>query len=180
MKEIWRDIEEYKGLYQISNLGRIRSLDKKDSLNRRVKGKIMKPIVRKDKYLCVKLHKNSICKEQLIHRLVANAFIENKYNYKEINHKDENKQNNCVNNLEWCNRSYNINYGKANEMRRKALLNKRGKKVIQIDKNNKIIGVYQSIGEAYRITNISKSKICMVCKGQREKVGNYFWQYIEQ
>ena len=178
--EIWKNIEGYEELYQISNYGNVKSLDKKDSLNRKIKGKNLKIIKRKDGYLSVKLNKQSKSKEFLIHRLVATMFIPNLGKYKEINHKDENKQNNCVDNLEWCNRKYNINYGNANANRRKTLLNRRGKKVMQYDKSKKIIAQYSSVREASRKTNINIAGICDCCNNKRRTAGGYHWEYLQE
>lgn len=175
--EIWVSIKDYENLYQVSNYGNIRSLDKKDSLGRFVKGKNMKPIVRKDGYLDITLHKDGKGKHFLLHRLIAETFIDNPNDYKEINHKDENKANNNINNLEWCSRSYNINYGIGNKSRRKTLLNKRGKEIIQYNKNKEIIKIYPSLREANRKTNINIGNICECCNGTRKTAGGYIWQY---
>jgi hypothetical protein len=111
MNEIWKDIEGYNGLYQVSNLGRVKSL------GRRGKGcsledRILKPMINKDGYHLVNLKDvNHVAKWFTIHRLVALHFIPNPNDYKEINHKDEAKGNNSVTNLEWCTREYNVSYG---------------------------------------------------------------------
>lgn len=111
MNEIWKDIEGYNGLYQISNLGRVKSL------GRRGKGcsledRILKSMINKDGYHLVNLKDtNHVAKWFTIHRLVALHFIPNPNDYKEINHKDEIKGNNIVTNLEWCTRDYNVSYG---------------------------------------------------------------------
>ena len=96
--EEWRDIEGYEGLYQVSNLGNIKSL--KDNYGRS-RIKILKLKKRKDGYIQINLHKNGIIKTFRVHQLVARAFIDNPNNLKEINHKDENPSNNRVDNLEW-------------------------------------------------------------------------------
>lgn len=124
MEEIWKDIPEYEGLYQASNLGNIRSLDiikniisKNQFTNFSVcyvkKGKLLKPHIKKG-YLTVVLNKEKKPNTKLIHRLIAETFILNKDSKKQVNHKDENKLNNRVDNLEWCTSSYNINYGDRN------------------------------------------------------------------
>lgn len=109
--EIWKPIKDYEGLYQVSNLGRVKSLERIDSLGHKRKEKIFKP--RKDKYgyLRVSLWKDGKGKMVSIHRLVAIHFIPNPDNLPEVNHKDENKENNTLSNLEWCDRKYNNNYG---------------------------------------------------------------------
>lgn len=105
MKEVWKDIKGYEGLYQVSNLGNVKSL----KFN---KEKILIPLFDKN-YLFIQLWKNGKYKRYKVHRLVAEAFIPNTNEYSCVNHKDENKQNNCVDNLEWCTNQYNIEYSQA-------------------------------------------------------------------
>ena len=114
MKEEWRDIIGYEGLYQVSNLGRVKSFLYYNGTNER----IIKPIQLKNGYYNISLSKNKINKKEYIHRLVAKAFIPNPNNYPIINHKDENPSNNCVNNLEWCTQKYNMNYVKLKNKHR--------------------------------------------------------------
>ena len=129
--EIWKDIPEYKGMYQASNLGRVRSLDRKYRGSNQFgasfivtkKGKILKPKVRKDGYLSVVLYNKQKTKHISVHRLIALTFLPNPNNYAVINHKDEDKTNNNVSNLEWCTQSYNINYGSRNEKTAEKLRN---------------------------------------------------------
>lgn len=102
MEEIWKDIAGYEGLYKVSNKGRVYNLKFE-----RFMGHIS------NKYMCVRLGKYGKQKNYKVHRLVAQAFIPNPDNLPFINHKDENKLNNCVDNLEWCTREYNVNYGTA-------------------------------------------------------------------
>lgn len=149
-KEIWKDIEGYEGLYQVSNLGNVKSLDRKYNGSNQFgskfigikKGKTLKKQLKRN-YYCVALIKKTKAKYFLIHRLVAQAFIPNPNNYPQVNHIDENKHNNCVDNLEWCTSSYNINYGNRNikvanklknvskteEQKLKMSLSKKGKKM---------------------------------------------------
>lgn len=121
--EIWKDVVGYEGLYQVSNLGNVKSLDRK-RFNGRVmankKGQIMKQYVLKDGYCSTRLCKDGEVKNHLIHRLVAIAFLPNPQNLPQVNHKDENKQNNKLNNLEWCDRLYNNNYGTTKERNSKS------------------------------------------------------------
>ena len=107
----WKDIPGYEGLYQVSNLGEIKSLNYRNT----GKEKIIKPRKNKGGYLRVVLCKNGKQKDFLVHRLVAVAFIPNHNNYNQVNHKDENPSNNNVNNLEWCTSKYNSNYGNRNK-----------------------------------------------------------------
>lgn len=124
MIEIWKDIEGYEGLYQVSNFGLVKSLPKLTKNNHISKEKILKPIQNESGYFSVVLYKNKQRKRYKIHRLVAITFLNNTNNYCEVNHKDENKSNNHVNNLEWCSRKYNMTYGnilekKSNSMKGK-------------------------------------------------------------
>lgn len=107
MIEEWKEIIQYKNQYEISNLGRVKMLSYKTSDGRKLKEKIRKTYKNNSGYLMITI-KN---KHYLIHRLVAEAFIPNPNNLPQINHKDENKENNRVDNLEWCTTKYNNNYG---------------------------------------------------------------------
>lgn len=114
MQEMWKDIAGYEGLYQVSNRGRVKSLARYSHKGSRsvqkLKERILKSGVRKDNYLTVVLRKDGNSTSYLVHRLVATAFISNPYNYNIVNHKDEDKQNNDVRNLEWCSSLYNNTY----------------------------------------------------------------------
>ena len=122
--EIWKSIPGYEGSYMVSNYGRVRSLDRLDSRGHKVKGRILKQNSTKYGYKQVNLSKNGAKKMLSIHRLVATAFVPNPNEYLEVNHIDENKSNNKFENLEWCDRTYNMNYGTRNE---RAAEKKRGK-----------------------------------------------------
>ena len=126
MEEIWKDIEGYEGLYQVSNLGRVRSLDRvvirphpkdKHLCEYKIKGRILVQLPLTSGYLFVHLHKEQMHIQATVHRLVAMAFVPNPHNYPCINHKDENKHNNFVSNLEWCTSSYNKRYGTGRKSR---------------------------------------------------------------
>lgn len=104
MKEKWKEIKGYEGKYWISNYGRLKN-----------KEQIMKPMVSTNGYLIACLWKNNIQKKIVLHRLVAEAFIPNQNQYSDINHKDENKENNKIDNLEWCTHKYNMNYGSVKQ-----------------------------------------------------------------
>lgn len=125
--EIYKDINGYNGYYQISNLGNVRSLSRIDKTNHKVKEKILKPITNSYGYKVINLSVNGVMKQHHIHRLVMDAFKPNPdpQTYNQINHKDENKQNNCVDNLEWCTPIYNSNYGTRNKRISTARKNKR-------------------------------------------------------
>ena len=182
MEEIFIDIKGYEGLYQISNLGRVKSLERqvigKYNSIRTLKEFIMKPNIIKKGYLRIHLCKNGKMKHFLVHQLVAYHFIPNPNNYHCVNHKDEDKQNNCVDNLEWCDIEYNNNYGTRNERLSVAFTNnpKRSKPIIQLDKEGNIINEYPSINEAER-NGFSHSKIIDCCKGKRKTHKGFIWKY---
>ena len=113
MKECWKDIKNYEGLYQISNTGKVKSLARIYK-NRKCEEKILFPSITPKGYYRLGLCKKGNIKYYYIHRLVAETFISNPNNLPLVNHKDENKLNNCISNLEWCNNEYNINYGNCN------------------------------------------------------------------
>ena len=121
-KRVWKDIPGYEGLYQVSDTGQVRTLN----YRRTGQTKILKPGYTKDGYTIVVLCKDGKGKTYTVHRLVALAFIPNADNLTEVNHKDENKTNNHVSNLEWCDRTYNNNYGTRNKRASKTMKNKNG------------------------------------------------------
>lgn len=164
MIEIWKDIKGYEGIYQVSNLGRVRSFLRG--------GRVLKPHST-GHYLGVVLYKENSHKAYLIHRLVANAFIENPNNFNEVNHKDENGVNNVWSNLEWCSHSENINYGNRN----KKVGVRLGKPVLQINKNGNIVGRFCSIHEAGRNTGVDYRNIFKCCNGGCKSLGGYYWRY---
>ena len=167
--EVWKDIIGYEGLYQISNLGNIKSYPKKYQHCDTV---ILNPSTNQYGYKYVCLYKNGKCKNYLIHRLVAMNFIPNPDNLPQINHKDENKINNCVNNLEWCSNEYNAAYGTRNI--RNSIT--QGTKISQYDKHNNYIASYHSINQAAKITGISQGNISSVIQRRRKSAGGFIWK----
>ena len=178
MKEIWKDIKDYEGLYQVSNLGNVRRIKFINNIVEKEKITNLKPI--KNTYLQVVLSRNGKVKAKNIHRLVAETFIPNPKKLPQVNHKDENKYNNKIDNLEWCTRIYNMNYGnvrkKISRSHRKENFKKR-KAIIQYDKNMNFIKEYNGICEAVKETKIDKSSIIKNCKNKLKSAGNYIWKY---
>ena len=164
MNEEWRDIKGYEGKYQVSNLGRVKSLAR-DTNNQYCKvDKIIDSKPNKFGYLNVNLYKKGKGKSFKVHRLAAIHFIENPENLPEVNHKDEDKTNNRVDNLEWCSRQYNVEYSQ-------------GKAVIGINKVSGLILEFPSISEASRQTGINSRNICACLKGRQKSTGGYYWHY---
>ena len=163
MKEIWKDIPNFEGLYQVSNFGKIKSI-------RNNKEKLIK-ILTSGNYNHVMLYKNNIQKNFTIHKLVASVFIDNPNNYEEINHKDENTRNNRVDNLEWCDHNYNINYGS----RTKKAKDKLSIKINQYDLNGNYIKTWNCMNDAIRF--YKNVHICDVCRGKRKIASGYKWSY---
>lgn len=168
--EIWKDIEGYEGLYQISNYGNVKTLPRP-----RVKSTIMKLELHKG-YYKVCFSKNNKSKHFFVHRLVAQAFIPNPDNLPCVNHKDENSLNNCVNNLEWCTQQYNLLYGN----RRAKVIEKERKPVGQYTMSNELIRVHYSIQQAARNINRNAGPICRCCKGKQAFAYGYKWEYYNK
>jgi hypothetical protein len=191
--EVWKDVVGYEGIYQVSNLGRVQRRIRKKSgrVKGFTRGVILKPEQCINGYLRVRLYFNGIGKHCLIHRLVGMAFIDNPNGYPEINHKDEVKQNNSVNNLEWCTGKYNSNYGTgriralANTDIKKKTANtdyekiaqKTRKKVKQIDLSGKIITTWEGQKQAAQLLGIRQGAISNCCVGRTNTAGGYKWQY---
>ena len=163
--EIWKDIEGFEGLYKVSNLGRIKSLNYRCTK----KEKLLKHGSDKDGYLNVKLCKEGKVKSRSVHRLVAQAFIPNPDNKPEVNHKDEDKTNNKVENLEWVTSKENINYGTRTERCSKPIYG------INIKTNERI--EFPSTREAQR-NGFDQSHIVDCLKGRRKSHKGYKWFYV--
>ena len=171
--EIWKDIKGYEGLYQVSNLGRVKSLNYRHT----GKERILKAYDNGKGYLQVHLYKDGNKEHPLVHRLVATAFVENTEGYTELNHKDEDKTNNCAENLEYCSRSYNLSYnGRAKKVGKK-VAKKLSKPVFSVNKESGLITYWESIMEAERQTGISHDNICHCLKGKQKSAGGHIWFY---
>lgn len=163
--EIWKDIEGYEG-YQISNMGNVKSLGN----DKAKKEKILKPAKHRCGYLKVNLCKQGKTKTHLIHRLVALHFIQNPNNLPFINHRDEDKTNNAVQNLEWVTPKQNINYGTRNQR----VAEKLSKQVLCVETNK----IYPSVNEVERQLGFSNGNIVNVCKGKFKTAYGFHWKYV--
>jgi len=185
MEEIWKDIEGYEGRYQVSNLGRIKSFlhvgVRKDVEILDDYSHIIKPVHDACGYCNVRLRRNDKGKTVKVHRLVAIAFIPNPNNLPEINHKDEDKDNNCVSNLEWCDRIYNMQYGKNTRWHCMP--------VAQYTLDGRFVKRYNSIKEASNVTGIHSTNISN-CAHKRivnkekgyivKSAGGFKWEFISE
>lgn len=190
--ESWKDIENFEGLYKISDMGRIKSLPRilKNGLRSYLsKEKILKPHKNKNGYLTIKLYKNGIKTGYLIHRLVAIAFIPNPNNYPEVNHKDENPSNPKIENLEWCTGKYNSNYGNRNTKLGESLkgnkipqnvidkmIVKHIKEVYQYDLNYNFIKKWDSIKQT-KEGGFFRNYVSDCCNGKLKAYKGFIWSF---
>ena len=180
-EEIWKDIKGYEGLYQVSNMGRVKSLEhvtiRKNGSKLPVKERILKPEILHNGYLRVKLYDSSDkMKRFLVHRLVCEAFHENPENKPYVNHIDEDRANNTTSNLEWCTATENINYGTRNTKVAKAL----GKPVGQYTRDGELVKVWQSTIEVQRQLGFDQGNITRVANGKLKTAYGYVWKYIDK
>lgn len=173
--EIWKPVVGYEGLYEVSNLGNVKSLnwantktEKNLYLKKQNKG-----------YLQVELVKNGNKKMITVHRLVAMAFVPNPDGFPQVNHKDEDKKNNRAENLEWCNQKYNVSYS-LNLHERKRKCKENVKKVTQYSLDNTLIKEWESSRDIFLKTGMSDWSISECCRGKRKTAYGYLWRYSTQ
>jgi hypothetical protein len=189
--EIWKDIEGYVGFYQVSNFGRVKSVER-ESWNGKSfflkEERILKATPNHNGYPSVALCKNSKYKRLLVHRLVAKHFVENPNSHPIVNHKDEVKTNNHVANLEWCTYKYNLDYSSVNK---KVALHPNyieSRKKVSILLSKKVKGINIKTGEIVYFksalsaekSGFSSSHISKVCNGKRNSHKGYKWEYIKE
>lgn len=179
--ELWKNIKGYEGLYQVSNMGRVKSLER-TSIDKRghkhhTKERILKSRPNHKGYLRLTLHNDSGKKKSFfVHRLVCEAFHENTENKPFVNHIDENKTNNIANNLEWCTYAENNNHGTRNARIAKSL----SRPVAQYTLDGELIKVWQSPREVQRQLGFDQSHISKVALGKQKTAYGYVWKYIEK
>ena len=178
--EVFMPIKGYEDTYAVSNLGRVKNIKT---------GRILKQWKKDTGYMLVSLNKNGKHKTFRVHRLVLETFKANPRNCSDVNHIDENKENNALNNLEWCTAKYNTNYGSRNE-RMAATLKTNGTydKIAKINSDKCSIPVYcitnntiyKSAAEAARQLNLNQPSVTKCCQGKRKSTGGYQFKYYTE
>ena len=176
-KEVWRDIPNYEG-YQVSNLGRVKSLERIDARGHRVNEKILKPSITRNGYYLIGLYKNLIQKVYYVHRLVWIAFNGQIPEGYEVNHINEIKSDNRLSNLNLMTHKENMNYGSRTERSTKKRINgKCSKSVLQFTLDNILVKEYPNAHQVERETGFAQPNICACCKGRLKTAYNYIWKY---
>jgi hypothetical protein len=177
--EIWKDIKNFEGLYQVSNLGRVKSLKRELTDGRIWEERILKTPLSSG-YPCVSLRLNNVYYKERVHRLVGHAFVNGYQDKYTINHKDGDKTNNEYSNLEWCSLSENIKHalrtGLNNAPAKMHEANQ--KKTVQLNLNNQVLKVYDSARDAALAVNCPIQNITRVCRGERNSARGYKWIYL--
>ena len=161
---MWKAINGYEGIYEINHLGEVRRVDT---------GNILKGYIGADGYRRVGLTVSGKSKPFLLHRLIATAFIPNPNNYPCVNHKDEIKSNNSIDNLEWCTYKYNLNFGTRNARANQS----RKKPILQFSKSGEFIREWDSVTDLKNITGMDITHVSSCCRGTRKTANGYRWQY---
>lgn len=185
--ETWKPVVGYEGFYEVSDLGRVRSVPRELAKRKpcwktgyRKKGQLIKPQKRPNGYLFVNLHKDGIKRMANIHRLVAEAFIENPRKCAFVNHKDESRDNNAADNLEWCTHKENCNYGTAIKRRVEKQRNgKLSKPVDQLDLNGRYIKIFPSIKEADR-QGFAMQNVSAAAHGRMKTAYGFKWRFATE
>lgn len=176
--EIWKDIKGYEGLYQISSLGRVKSL-------KFGKDKILKPTHTYNKYMRVDLCHHNKVKKHKVHRLVAEAFIPNPEGKSEVNHINTIQTDNRVENLEWCTHKENMNNPLTKEKQSKRFKGKQGfglphsKPIVQLTKQGELVAFWLTAMDAVRDCGYTQTHISNCCKGKLKTTGGYKWMYLD-
>ena len=178
--EVWKDVVGYEGFYQVSNMGNVRSVDRQVECSNSVrfyKGKVLSQCKDDKGYLRVLLATAGRHKSCQVHRLVAEAFIANEENLPEVNHKDERPENNCVDNLEWCSKIYNLEYGTG----RSRSVQSHKKPVQQLDLEGNVVAEFDGVNSAARFIGKPRdaTAITQCCLGKNRTAYGYKWRYKE-
>lgn len=172
MEEVWKPVKGYEGLYEVSDMGRVRGLKS---------GKVLRP-GNSGRYDFVVLVKDGKRKDMYVHRIVANTFIPNPNGLLEVNHIDENKTNNRAENLEWCTRLENIHHGTG--IQRKALAQRDGKRNIPLSQfladGKTRVRTFKSVRDASRETGYDRAFLTRCAKGKCQHAYGYVWRYVDR
>lgn len=168
MEEIWKDIQGYEGKYQVSNLGRVKSL----------RGNKLLKLSERTGYLRVALTINYNCKFFSVHRLVAECFLPNINNLPQVNHKDGIKTNNNMLNLEWCTNKENVRHAWKNNLCNNNL--RKNRQILQLDENGNVLKVWERFSEIEENLKITRKNICSCCHGKRKRAGGYIWKFKKE
>ena len=171
--EIWKQVKGFEGLYEVSNLGNVRSLN----YHNWGITKNLTPTADKYGYLRVCLSKNDKQHNGIVHRMVAQAFIDNPNDFPQINHINEDKSDNRVENLEWCDCLHNNNHGTRNTRISKSKRNTKCKTVIQMDLQGNVIREWVSLNEVMRVLGFNAAFVARCCHGVKPTAYGYKWQY---
>lgn len=178
MSEVWKPVKGYEGSYEVSSLGRVRSIAR---MIRRNGGEYMtrervmySPL--KNGYPSVTFTNGRKTRHEYVHRLVAEAFVPNPRNLPCVNHKDERRTNNSSDNLEWCTREYNLKYGTARK-RQSETLRSKSRSIAARDRGGHLIGTFRSTTDASESTGIDRSSIDKALHGHRPSAGGFIWSY---
>lgn len=171
--EQWKPVVGFENRYEVSDQGNVRNTTTKQ---------VLRPQARKHGYLAVWLYgkrgNKRAGKQYSVHRIVAEAFVKNPSGYTEVNHIDECKQNNAANNLEWCSRKHNVNYGTTQQRRAEKIRNgPRAKAIDQLDLNGNYIRSFPSAAEANRLYGFNRTCICNAIKGKQETANGFKWRF---
>lgn len=177
-EENWRWVEGYEGLYMVSDKGQVMSVPKRAARSNGCKvsyeGKLLQPAKNKKGYLIVGLSRDGALSTKAVHRLVAEAFLQNNDNLPCVNHIDEDKSNNHAENLEWCSIEYNNNYGTRNER-----ISATASRAVQMILDGKVIAEYPSAKKAHEATGATPSHVNECCNGKRKTANGFEWRYKE-
>lgn len=170
--ERWKAIRGFEGKYEVSDAGNIRNAS----------GMVMKRKRNNRGYVQACLWKDGVAHYFLLHRIVAEAFIENPDELPQVNHKDEDKENNAADNLEWCTNLYNRRYGTGYQRScekhgYKALARLNSKRVLQYTTDGKLVAEHPSVMQAQKSTGVGESSIRFCCYGKYKQAGGYVWKY---
>lgn len=172
MTESWKDVVGYEGLYEVSDFGNVRSLLRNNVRNLAFRN-------HKNGYYTVLLWRDGKQKSYTVHRLVALAFIPNNDGFTDVNHIDENKKNNRVDNLEWCTHKENVQKYNANHLRHGCVRNgkHKGKKIIQLTLNGEFIREWPNSRTVFRETGMSDWSVSQCCRGIWKTAYGFKWRY---